>query len=164
MLALVGVPRSTFLGWARAGIVERDEGGAYTEPQVVEVALIAALREHLSIEELALRWPRLHEEGKAAAFVSLAREVDAPDDQYVLVIAVRTGAIDVATDANELADAVLRKGGAHTVVVIDIADEVRQLREGFVHWSVTTSRPKERKVGRPAARRPATVTELRRGS
>ena len=160
MLALVGLPRSTFLGWVKAGIIERDPGGAYTEPVVLELALIAALRDQLSIEELAIRWPRLRSQGKVADFVRRMRGVKARSGRYDVVIDVKTGTIEVATDAKQLVRAVRRARGVRTVAVIDLAGELSEVQEGFSEWAVTARRPERRRVGRPRARRDAPVTEL----
>jgi hypothetical protein len=160
MLAITDVARSTFHGWARAGIVERDPGGAYSEPAVIELMLVGTLRDYMSVEELAIRWPRLKAEGKAAEFVRRARTLE-ERERYDLVVEIKHGDVAVAGDDEELAAAVRHPTAPRPVVVVDLADGVRLVRSGFEAWRIMGRRPKVRKAGRPPARRSATVTELR---
>ncbi|MCW3001514.1 MAG: hypothetical protein JWQ20_812 [Conexibacter sp.] len=159
MLAITDLARSTFHGWARAGIVERDPGGAYSEPAVIEMMLVGALRDYMSVDELAIRWPRLQAEGKVADFVRRARTVE-EGERYDLIVEIKHGDVSVARDDTELAAAVRHPGAPRPVVVVDLADRLRLVRSGFMSWRITGRRPKARKAGRPPARRSAVVTEL----
>lgn len=160
MLAINELPRSTFQGWTKAGLVERDPGGAYTLDTVLEMTLIAALRDHFSVDELTIRWPRLRNDGHVTDFVSRARNLG-DGDRYDLAVEVNHGGISVATDDAELARAVRGPGAPRLMVVLEIAGRLRVVRDGFDAWAIAGRRPTKRKVGRPPSRRAAEVRELR---
>jgi hypothetical protein len=159
MLAITDVARSTFHGWARAGIVERDPAGAYSEPAVIEVMLVGALRDYMSVDELAIRWPRLEAEGKVADFLRRARALE-EGERYDLIVEIKHGNVAVASGDAELAAAVRHPGAPRPVVVVDLAERVLLARAGFLSWRIVGRRPAARRSGRPAARRGADVTEL----
>jgi hypothetical protein len=151
MLDLCDLPRSTFQGWTRAGLFERDPGGAYGEGAVLELVLIACLRHYFSVDELSIRWPRLRQEGRVLAFVSRARELH-EGNRYDVVIEPKHGGISLAGDDAELVKAVRHPGAPRPVVVVDLAPKMLLARDSFRASAPTGRRPSERKVGRPIRR------------
>ena len=158
MLELCELARSTFHGWARAGLVERDPGGTYGEGAVLELVLIAALRDHFSIDELLVRWPRLRHDGSVEEFVTRARKLRA-GGRYDVIVEPKHGGITVAGDDVELVAAVRHPGAPRAVVVIDLAPKLLLALRSFRDWAVTGRRPSQRKVGRPA-RQSAAIHDL----
>jgi hypothetical protein len=172
MLEIVDLPRSTFQGWASAGLVDRDGGGAYPLAVTLELVLLGALRETLSVEELKVRWPKLRRSGLvedfvrrahtlAAAAAAAAEDADAAPDRFDLVLEIKHGGVSIATDDVELATAVRNSGAPRPVIVLDLVPRLRNALDGFEAWSIVGRRPMTRKVGRPAARGNAQVRELR---
>ena len=158
MLELCGLPRSTFHGWVKSGLVERDPGGAYGEGAVLEIVFIGALRDYFSVDELSLRWPRLRADGRVERFVACARRLR-DRGRYDVVVEPQHGAISLAVSNAELIKAVRHPGAPRAVVVIDLAPRMLLARAGCRAWGVTGRRPNKRKVGRPA-RQPAEVRKL----
>jgi len=159
MLDVCELARSTFQGWAKAGLVERDPGGAYGEGAVLEMVLVAALRDHFSVDELSVRWPRLRGAGHVLDFVGRARKL-VEGDRYDLVVEPKHGGISVVGDNAELVKAVRHPGAARAVVVLDLAPKVLLVRKSFRGWAISGKRPTVRKVGRPA-RHSAEIRDLR---
>ena len=59
LLSALQIPRSTLVGWDKAGLVARDAGGAYGLRELLELVHLKELRRTFSVEELAARWSRL---------------------------------------------------------------------------------------------------------
>jgi hypothetical protein len=170
MLEVVDLPRSTFQGWVSAGLVDRDPGAAYPLAVTLELVLLGALREMLSVEELKIRWAKLQRSRRVEDFVRRAQTLAAEDekedagaapDRYDLVVEIKHGGVSIATDDAELAAAVRYPGAPRPVVVLDLVPRLRNALDGFDAWSIVGRRPTTRKVGRPAARGNAQVRELR---
>lgn len=150
--SLTGVARTTFQSWTRAGIVDQDPGGAYGEGAVLEIALVGALREHFSVDELATRWSRLRSQGDVNRFLARARQLDS-SERFDLVVEPELGGISVAADDEALVRAVRHEHAPRAVVVIPMAERLTSVRDSFRGWSTTAKRPTQRKRGRPARRR-----------
>ena len=158
-LEIAGVPRSTFQGWAKAGLVERDAGGAYTEDAVLEFTLLAALRDHLSVQQLGTLWPKLRALGTVADLVGKARALD-EGRRLDLVVELAHGGISAARNDEELVAAVRHPGAPRALVVMDVAPRVALARDAFRTWATDARRPTARKPGRPRGHL-APVTDLR---
>jgi hypothetical protein len=159
MLELCGVPRSTFLGWVKSGMVDQDPAGAYTEEEMLEIVLLSGLRDQLSVQDLATLWPQLRAGNRVAEFLGRARSLG-PADRFDLVVEPTHGNVTATGTDEELATAVRRPGPPRPVVVLDLASRLLLAREDFSRWARRGKRPQGRRVGRPT-RRVAEVTELR---
>src|SRR4051794_39550613 len=116
MLSLCELPRSTFHSWERAGLLVRDPGGAYDERAVVEIALLASLREHFSLEDLVNAWGAHRQAGAVDSFIRRAFELQ-PGGQYDLVVEPQYAGITVAAEEAELVAAVRHPGAPRAVLV-----------------------------------------------
>lgn len=151
VLEILNVARSTFQGWSKAGLVDPDPGGAYGEPEVLELTLLAALRNHFSVQELAKLWRRLRAKGHVTEFVARARGLENLG-RYDVVIDPTYGGITVATDDAALVEAVRHPNVPRSIVVIDLAARILLVRGAFDQWAHLSMRPTRRKVGRPSRR------------
>jgi hypothetical protein len=160
LVALVDVPRSTFRHWRKLEVVVEGPGGTFDEGDVIAVTLLAALRDHLGMEEAATVWAALQRQGKSGDLITRARklELDA-DERFDLVVEKDTGIVQLATDDTSLVEAVRHPEHPRTVRVIPLADRLRHVRQGFYNLADQGPRPPERATGRPA--KSATVTALR---
>ena len=148
MLSAIGLPKSTFLGWAKEGVLSADPGGAYSEGQVVEVVLLAGARAVLSLADLAKFWPQLTEEGAVGTWLERALEL-ADGESCDLVIDPALGDIHMCVGDMELAR-VVRKGQPRPLHIIDLSEQIAAARRAFKRHATNAVRPTGRKVGRPA--------------
>jgi hypothetical protein len=151
MLALCGLPRSTFQSWDRSGLFVRDPGGAYSEAAVLEIALLSALREHFSTEDLSRTWKSLRQDGAVERLVAAASRVEA-NARFDLVLEPQYGGIALARDDSELLTAVRHPAAPRAFLVLSLGERLQLVRQGFDRISTNERRPSERKVGRPAQR------------
>ncbi len=140
--------------------MEPDPGGAYSESAAAEVALLAELRAHHSLQDLSTLWLRMRAAGDVEELVARAQAL-AANGRCDLVVELKHGGISVAGDDAELAATIRSAGPPRPLVVIDIAPRMQLVRESFDRWATVGRRPTERRVGRPP-RRVAEVRELRR--
>lgn len=157
MLALTGLPRSTFQAWRRAKFVEPLP--AYGEGDVLEMAIAAELRRHLRPDEATRAWAALRESGDLDAFVNVARRLE-EGDRFDLVIEPNHLGVTLATDDASLVAAVRHPTAPRPVVVVALAEQLRHIRDSVRRTGITAARPKERRPGRPS--RHAVVHQLRR--
>jgi hypothetical protein len=147
-LEIVGLARATALNWAKAGILERRV--TYDLAALLELLLLAILREYLSVDDLARRWPQLRAEGWVADAVQRAAVAGKRCD---LVVDRDHGGLVMAESDAELAAAVRRPGAPRAVTVVDIAPRIALIRQAFENWALVGPAPEERRPGRPTARR-----------
>ena len=145
---LCGLTRPAWKSWARAKLIEEDAGGAYDERQVLEVALVGGLRNHLSPQDTRLATMALKRNGRWEAMLAHARDLQ-EDDRFDLVIEPRTCAVRLALDDAALVRAVRHPEDPRLVLVVSLADRMRRIRDGFRAIAVVQERPIVRKVGRP---------------
>jgi hypothetical protein len=158
MLGLCGLPRSTRQSWERAGLNVGDAGGAYGEGAVLEIALLVIIREHLGLDEIIGAWRDLTSSGVAAELINHARCLR-EQDRFDLVLEPEHAGIRVARTNAELVAAVRHPGAPRPVVVVDIAERIRLVRESFRRLATHGSRPQVKRPGRPRSK----VTPIREG-
>jgi hypothetical protein len=160
MLELCAIRRSTYQSWVRAGILEALS--SYGEGDVIEVALVALLRDHFPLNDLAERWRQLRNDGSVAGFLVRARQLE-DSDRFDLVIEPAFGGITVVADDAALVQAVRHADAPRTVLVLPLAARLRAIRDAYRAFATTAKRPGERKAGRPVHRQ-AGVESVGRGS
>jgi hypothetical protein len=147
--ALCGIARPTWKSWVRAGLIEEDPGGSYDERQVLGVALIATLREHLGPHQTRTALQALARDGRWNDLLDRSREL-ADGGRFDLVLEPHSLIVRLATDDAALIAAVRHPGDPRPVVVLPVADRLRRIRDGFRTMALTGERPRARKPGRPA--------------
>jgi hypothetical protein len=147
-LALCGMKRPTWTGWADQGIVMRPSNGAYGLHDVIRVALVSELRKVLSVDDMAAAWRGMTSHGMADEVIRLALAAQ-DDDRLDLVIEPESGQVLLATDDQALAQAVRHPTAPRAVIVISPAAELHRVVAGFANRALSADRPTVRRRGRP---------------
>lgn len=153
MLSICGLPRSTFQSWARSGAIERDPGAAYGEGDVLRIALLGILRDHLPTDTARSAWDDLRVSGLLDDFVTRARTLE-EGDRFDLVLEVEHAGVIAAFDDIALIDAVRRPEAPRAVKVVPAAERLRLVRDSF-RRQAARGQPPGRRRGRPPRARPA---------
>jgi hypothetical protein len=148
MLDLCRLPRSVLNSWKRAGIDLADEAGAYGLKETISVLLLGAAREHIKPKEMAEAWREFVNSGAHDGVVQRARQI-ADCDRFDLIVDSRHAALLVAVSDSELIDAVCYPRWPRPVVVVDISEAIADVVGAFHRVGNSTTRPDERKAGRP---------------
>jgi hypothetical protein len=135
-----------------------DAGGAYGEGAVLEIAVLVAIRNYLGLDEMVGAWRHFVSSGHAAELVNHARRLDSKG-RLDLILEPNHAGIRFARTNPELVRAVRHPGAPRPVVVIDIAEWMRLVRESFRRIATTASRPQTKRPGRPSK-----VAPIRRAS
>lgn len=162
-VALLEVARSTFRHWRKLGYVTEGPGGTFDESALIEAAFIAALRDHLGMDEAIVVWDALRRQGKSGELITRARRIALEpelDERFDLIVEQGSGIVHLATDDVSLVEAVRNPEHPRTVRVIPLAARLRHVRQGFYNLADHGPPPQERTTGRPA-KSAATVTALR---
>jgi hypothetical protein len=147
-LALCGMKRPTWTGWGEHGIVARPSDGAYDLHDVIRVALVSELRKVLGVDDMAAAWRGMTSDGVADEVIRLATTVQ-EDDRLDLVVEPASGRVQLATDDQELAQAVRHPTAPRAVIVISPAAELHRVVGGFANRALSADRPSVRRRGRP---------------
>jgi hypothetical protein len=147
-LALCGLKRPTWTGWSDQGIVARPSDGAYELHDVIRVALVSELRKVLAVDEMAAAWRDMTADGVADEVVQLAATLQ-EDDRFDLVVEPASGRVRLATNDEQLAQAVRHPTAPRAVIVISPAGELHRVVGGFANRALSSNRPGERRRGRP---------------
>lgn len=145
--------------WTREQLID-PPGGAYRWRDCVAVVLISTIRDHFPARETTSLWRALEREGLAGAMIERAAALG-DDGELEVVIDPDFGEIALAGDDAELARAV-RAERPHAVVVVPMAQRLRDMRRAFDRVASTSAPPKTRR-GRPP-KPAAEVHDLRGGS
>jgi hypothetical protein len=145
---LCGLSRPGWKSWARIGLIEEDPGGVYDERQVLEIALAASLRDHLSPADARAAQQALKRDGHWSEMLTRAQRLQ-PGDSFDLVIEPRFCAVELAIDDDDLVRAVRHAGEPRLVLVVVLAERLLRIRDGFRRVARPRERPRERKRGRP---------------
>jgi hypothetical protein len=162
MLGLCDLPRSTFQSWLKAGLDLADPGGAYGLAETLEIAVLVHARRHLGLEEMAGAWKSATRSGRREEIVRRAVALE-EGDRFDLVIQPQHASLVVAESDAELVRAVRHPTAPRPVVVLDIADSLLLVKEGFEGLATVGSRPSETRRGRPR-RQAADVRTLPTGN
>jgi hypothetical protein len=148
MLELCRLPRSVLNSWKRAGIDLADKAGAYGLKETISVLLLGAAREHINPKEMAEAWREFVSSGAHDEVVQRARQIG-DCDRFDLIVDSRHASLLVAASDSELIDAVCHPGWPRPVVVVDVSEAVAAVVGAFHRVGNSTTRPAERKAGRP---------------
>jgi hypothetical protein len=146
---LCGIGRPTWKSWARIGLIEEDAGGTYDERDVLAIAIVASLREHLTPHQTRTARRVLQHDRRWEDLVEHARALGT-NDRFDLVIEPQTCGVRLATDDPTLVRAVRFPSDPRLVLVVSLAGRLRRIRDGFRSIAVTSERPRQRRPGRPA--------------
>jgi hypothetical protein len=160
MLSLTGLPRSTFSSWTDDGFLQADPGAAYDLEGVLEIALLVEIRKFLG-DHTVPAWNYLRDSDRDAEMVEAAAALER-GGRFDLVFEPDHSGIAMARDDESLATAVRHPGAPRPVIVVDVADRLLLVREGFQKSRSTRPRPSTRRAGRP--RRRAEVRVLHGGA
>jgi hypothetical protein len=149
LLTLTNTPRSTFRGWTKAGTFEQAADGAYGEGEVIELALLAELRNHLTTDDLASAWSEFSRSGELEQVVNWVRRMQ-PGNRLDLVVEPRHAGLTWARDDPALVAAVRHPMAPRPVVVVDVAERLVHIRDSFRRTASRTPRPAKRSAGRPS--------------
>ena len=161
MLSFCGVTRTVLSGWDKAGLFERDPGGAYGLTATVEVVLLTDVREVFPLDDLVAVWKDMRRSGAAVELVQRACTT-AARSRFDLVIDPNAGAISAAEDDDELLSAVRTTDLPRTVLVRPLAKRLDYATGAFERFATAAKRPSKRTAGRPPlVRRSAEVRSIR---
>jgi hypothetical protein len=146
-LDLCDVPRATWASWERHGFVARPENGAYGLADVIRIALVAQLRKHLQVDDVAAAMRGLEREGDFGKLVELAQNIN-EGDRLDLIIEPNTAKVKVACDDWTLVQAVRHPTAPRAVIVVSPADELYRIVAGFKNRSLLVAPPSIRRRGR----------------
>ena len=155
---LAQVARATLAGWFKDQLLERPAEGVFHERDVLEVLLVGALREELSLSEAKGLWRNLRRAGVVGEFLDLAEEISSAEDRLDLIMDPAMGRIKFARDAGALLEAVRDEHRARTVYVAPLGARILLAREGFANFANTDPSPTVRR-GRPPQKR-ATLSSI----
>jgi hypothetical protein len=151
--ALVGVSRSTFRGWVKAGLVQRQGEGAFSRASLVEAVVVAELRGVLPLHKVRHAMDRMREGDELVRLVERAALRGTGEPERVdVAVDVGTGDVTLCTDDASLVSAVRPRGVPVTLTVIPLASKLRRARRGFDFYAHPGPPPAHRRRGRPPRR------------
>jgi len=157
-LSVCQLSRSAFNSWKQAGLDLDAPGGAYGLDQVVSITILAAAREHIQPKAMVAAWQDfVGPDGEAE--LGRAARLLGPGDPFDLVVDPEIFTLRVTLRDADLVDALRRSSYPRPVVVVDLADRIREIVGAFNRAGNPTSKPKSRNPGRP--RSANRVTQLR---
>lgn len=115
---------------------------------LVTLLIFASARKHMSPQHLVTVWEDLIAEGEAKRIVDAAQRLE-PDRGFDLVIDPEHASFRVALSERELLDAVRHPLSPRPVVVVDMAEKVRDKAAAFRRFASSEEQPAKRRRGRP---------------
>jgi hypothetical protein len=148
LLELCRVKRTTWRAWDSEGLVERDDGGAYSEADALSVVLILALRNVLSAQDTAAAWRDMQRRGADSEVIATTATLG--DESHLdLIVEPESRVVRYAATDEALIKAVRFLDDPRSVIVVSVAGKLRRVRDGFRVLKEESARPTERRVGRP---------------
>jgi len=147
LLALCEISRATLNSWVKAGLGLGNKAG-YEFSDLVTLLIFASARKHMSPQHMVAVWNDLHTEGEVDRLVEAAEHLQ-PGQNFDLVIDPEYASFLVALSEPELLDAVRHPLAPRPVVVVDMAEKVRDTAAAFRRFATTDEQPEQRKRGRP---------------
>jgi hypothetical protein len=148
ILDLAEISRATLNSWIKAGLDIPEAAAAYKVADLVKLLIFAGARKHLTPQQIAAAWVDLARSGKATAITNAARELGS-EDNFDLVIDVKYKAFEVVRSDEELLSAVRHPTAPRAIVVIDLAERMRDAISYFFRSANKDDPPSARKRGRP---------------
>jgi biotin operon repressor len=162
ILELCDISRATLNSWIKAGLDISTAAAGYKLADVVKLLIFAAARKHLTPQQMAGAWVDLVKSGEAGAITDAARELK-EGDSFELVVDLKYHELKVIRSDNELLAAVRHPTAPRPVVVVDLAEQMRDSVRSFFRDSHKSAPPEARKRGRPK-RAVANLQLVREGS
>jgi hypothetical protein len=147
ILSLCEISRATLNSWTKAGLDLGDKAG-YDFSDLVTLLIFAAARKHMSPQHMVAVWEELTTEGEAARIVDAAERLE-PDGGFDLVIDPEYASFQVTLSEAELLGAVRHPLAPRPVVVVDMAEKVRDTAAAFYRFASSEEQPEKRRRGRP---------------
>jgi hypothetical protein len=148
ILDLCEISRATLNSWIKAGLDIPTAAAAYKVADLVKLLIFAAARKHLTPRQMSAAWSELARSGEAARITRLARDLE-PDDSFDLVLDLKYREMRVISSDDELVAAVRHPTAPRPVVVIDLAEQMRDSVRSFFRDPRRDAPPAARKRGRP---------------
>lgn len=148
ILSLCGISRATLNSWIKSGLDIPEETAAYGLADLVTLLVFAAARKHLAPKGMVAAWRDLVRRKEDSRIVDAARELGT-EDRFDLVIDPEFLALQVACSEEELIAAVRYPTAPRPVVVVDLAERMRDAVAAFHRAASEERRPSTRKRGRP---------------
>jgi DNA-binding transcriptional MerR regulator len=154
LLILVDLARSTLQSWIKERLLEPSDRGVFSENEVLEILLVAALRELFPLAETRSLWRNLRRDGKVGEYLQLSRLLTSDQQRLDLVVEPATGRVTFAPNTRSLLAAVRDDQRPRTVHIVPMGSRILDARSGFDSFASTEPRPTTRR-GRPPGRRAA---------
>ena len=148
ILSLCGISRATLNSWIKSGLDIRGDAAAYGLSDLITLLVFSSARRHMTPKLLVAAWTDLVRTGEAAALLNAARDLG-PNESFELVIDPEFGQLGVALSDEELLEAIRHPNSPRPVVVVDMAEKVRDAVAAFHRFAERGQRPAARRPGRP---------------
>lgn len=148
IIELAEISRATLNSWIKAGLDISNAAAAYKVVDLVKLLIFAAARKHLTPQQMASAWTDLAASGEAATITAAARELE-PGDSFELVVDLKYHELKVVRSDEELLAAVRHPTAPRPLVVIDLAEPMRDSVRAFFRDARKGVPPAARKRGRP---------------
>jgi hypothetical protein len=142
------ISRATLNSWIKSGLDIPEAAAAYKVSDLIKLLIFAGARKHLTPQQMVAAWRELAKTGEAAAIVAAARDLEA-DTPFDLVIDIKFKALGVVHSDEELVSAVRHPNAPRPVVVIDLAERMRDAVGAFFRDPRKDAPPIKRQRGRP---------------
>ncbi len=148
VLDLCDISRATLNSWIKGGLDIPEAAAAYKVADLIKLLIFASARKHLAPQQIGAAWTELIRTGEATAIVNAARELGT-DDTFDLVIDVKYFTLAVARSDKDLIAEVRHPTAPRPIVVVDLAERMRDATGAFFRSSRRDAPPAERTRGRP---------------
>lgn len=148
ILELCEISRATLNSWIKAGLDIPAAAAAYKVADVVKLLIFAAARKHLTPQQMAGAWVDLVQSGEAGEITDAARELKS-GDKFELVVDLKYHEMKVVRSDKDLLAAVRHPTAPRPLVVVDLAEQMRDSVRSFFRDSHKSAPPATRKRGRP---------------
>jgi hypothetical protein len=148
ILGLCDISRAALNSWIKSGLDLGEDTAAYDLSDLVTLLIFAAARKHMTPKHMVGAWTDLVRSGEATRIINAARELGS-DQGFDLVVDPEYGALRVALSEGELLEAVRHPTAPRPIVVVDMAEKVRDAVSAFHRFAERGERPPARKRGRP---------------
>jgi len=148
ILGLCDISRATLNSWIKSGLDLGEDAAAYDLSDLMTLLIFASARKHMTPKHMVAAWTDLVRSGEATRITNAARHLGS-EDRFEVVVDPEYGALAVALSEEELLAAVRHPNAPRPVVVVDLAEKVRDAVAAFHRFAEKGERPAVRKPGRP---------------
>jgi hypothetical protein len=148
ILSFCRISRAALNSWIKSGLDIPPNTAAYGFADLVTLLVFSGARKHMTPKDMVAAWRDLVREGEDVKITTFARDLG-PDDRFDLVIDPEYVAFRIARSDEELVEAVRHPTAPRPVVVVDLAERMRDAAGAFYRAASEERRPAARKRGRP---------------